>query len=181
MPIRSELLLLASAAALMSGCATQGTYPSLAPRAVERELSGTPAPPCLDEAAPVAVQATPAPVPSDPALAARVGSLLADARRGERAFTEILPMARTRTARSGRSGSEPWIEAQQLVTRLEAARTPTVDALAELESLSIARSNDAATSAEDRERVAAAAQEVRTLADAQRAEIDRLNAALSRP
>ena len=179
--LRSSHLVLLSAAALLSACAGQGNYPSLAPRAIERELSGAPAPPCDDGTlaiAPAARPPAPVPVASDPQLQSRIAALISLARAGDREFAAVLPAARTSAARAGAAGSEQWIEAQQFLSRLEAARSQTAEAVAELDSLSVARAGDAATSAEDRERLAAAAREVRALADAQRAEVERLNAAL---
>jgi hypothetical protein len=169
------------AAALLSGCAAQGDFPSLAPRAVEGALS--PAANCRrdDQSCESPAPAPAAPVADDPQLAARLSELVERARGGEREFAELLPAARRSASRAGRSGSEPWIEAQQLVSRLEAARSSTVDALAELEALAAARSEDAATSPADRERVLAAAGEIRALAEAQRSELERLNGQLSAP
>jgi hypothetical protein len=179
MPIRFSLAF-SAASVLLAGCAAQGDFPSLAPRAVEGELS--PAAGCRREGACAAADPEPAAaaaVADDPRLAARILELAERARSGDRAFASLLPEARRSAARAGRSGSEPWIEAQQLVSRLEAARSPTVDALAELDALSLARSEDAGTSPPDRERLAAAAQEARALADAQRVELERLNGQLS--
>jgi hypothetical protein len=168
-------------AVLLTGCAAQGGFPSLAPRAVEGELSPAAACRCNGDAA-RAPEAVPTPlVADDPALGTNIQKLIERARGGQRAFAQLLPSARRSAAEAGRSGSEPWIEAQQLVSRLEAARSPTVDALAELEALGIQRSEDAATSPLDRERVLAAVQEIRTLAEAQRVDFERLNAQLSAP
>ena len=179
MPTHFHLLLAASA--LLSGCAAQGDFPSLAPRAVEGALS--PAANCRrdESACGPSVPAPATPVADDPQLAARLSELVGRARGGDREFAALLPAARRSAARAGASGSEPWIEAQQLVSRLEAARNATVDALAELDALAIGRSEDAATSPQDRERVLAAAREIRTLAEAQRSELERLNAQLSAP
>jgi hypothetical protein len=172
-------LLLSSALVLLAGCAAQGEFPSLAPRAVEGELS--PAANCRREGA--CADPVPAPAPAaiadDPQLAARLAELTGRARTADREFAALLPQARRSAARAGRSGSEPWIEAQQLVSRLEAARSPTVDALAELDALAISRSEDRGTSQADRERVLVAAQEIRAVAEAQRLELDRLNGQLS--
>lgn len=177
-------LLLAGLAASLSGCVNQGEFPSLAPRAAERELSGEPVPPCLaepgDSLSP-ADPALPSPPPDDPQLSAEVERLLGQARGGERAFAAILPAARRSVGRAGPAGSELWIEAQQDVSRLEAARAPTVQALADLDMLSIRRSGDSGTSAADRERVLQATQQVRALAEDQRSELARLVAALSQP
>jgi hypothetical protein len=173
--------LLSGGFALLAGCAAQGDFPSLAPRAVEGDRSPAAACRCNGQAKSAPAAAAAAPVADDPALGQRVTELVGRARTGEREFTEILPAARRSAGRAGRSGSEPWIEAQQLLSRLEAARSSTVDALAELDALSIARSEDAGTSLQDRERLAAAAQQIRELAEAQRAELGRLSAQLSTP
>ena len=169
--------------ALLAACAPQGEFPSLAPRAVERDFAGTPAPPCMPPgskpAAPPAAAPAAAPVPSDPILAARVTALVEQGRRGQSSFATQLAGARASSRRAGAAGSEAWIAAQQDISRLEAARALTVDALAELDSLLLARSN-APTSAQDRDALLAAAEEVRRLAEAQQAEVDRLSAPLSR-
>lgn len=173
-----------AATALLGACASQEGFPSLAPRAVERELSGNPPPPCLPpgSAAPAPTPGAPAAVAvavaDDPELGARIAALLAEARRGERAFSALLARAQASARRAGAAGSEAWIAAQQDVSRLEAARAPTVDALTELDRLALARS-DAAISEADRNRLVAAAEEVRRLAEAQREQLDRLNGTLS--
>jgi|GEM_PF-523543 len=178
---RPRILLPFAASALLSACAAQGPFPSLAPRAVERELSGQAAPPCPTAQAPAVSPAPPPPLPEDAQLAARVTALLASARSGQGAFAEFLPRASASAARAGAAGSDSWIAAQQDISRLEAARAQTLDALAELESLSVARSGDPATNEADRASVLAAAEEVRALSGAQQAEIARLSGLLSGP
>lgn len=173
-------LLVPTAALLLAGCAARGDFPSLAPRAVEGELSPAAGGRC-EVASLDPLLAPAAPIGDNPMLAASLAELVERARKGEREFAELLPTARRAAARAGRSGSEPWIEAQQLVSRLESERSPTVDALAELDALGIARSEDRGTSPADRERVLAALQQVRALALAQRAELDRLTGELSAP
>ena len=181
MAVRSILPAVALVA-LLCGCAPQGSFPSLAPRPVEWELSGQPPPPCLAGQSPPAAETAQQTGPAaDPQLAARVASLLADARRGESDFAKALPAARTSVGRAGPAGSESWIAAQQNISALEAARARTADAVAELDALLLARSGDEATSQTDREAVAAAAEEARRLAEAQQAELERLNAAISAP
>jgi Meckel syndrome type 1 protein len=178
--VKLSFLLISAGALLLAGCAAQGDFPSLAPRAAEGELS--PAAACERSGCSVVpdpAAAAPAPVANDPQLAARISELAERARAGGRAFAALLPDAQGSVARAGAAGSEPWVQAQQLVSRLEGARSPTADALAELEALAIARSEDAGTSQEDRERVLAAVQEIRALAQAQRAELERLSGQLS--
>lgn len=161
---------------LLGACAAQSEFPSLAPRAVERDLTGGSAPAdcpgAEDVAAPVA-EAPPPPVNPDPQLGTRVAELLAAARQGQAEFAEALPAADRAAARAGAAGSESWIAAQQEISRLEAARARTVDALAELDALAIRRS-DASVSEPDYQAVLAATEEVRALAQTQQAELDRM-------
>ena len=180
MPTRSSplpLLLLA----LLSACASEGETPSLAPRPMEYELAGRPLPPCLAGAAPAAPAGSAEAAPADdPQLAAHIETLLGNARSGQADFAAALPGAQRSASRAGAAGTESWIAAQQELSRLEAARARTASALAELDSLFLARSG-APASADDLQRIGAASEEVRALADAQDAEIGRLNAALSGP
>jgi hypothetical protein len=180
--MRSHSKLFALAApALLSACVSQGEFPSLAPRGVERDANGNPIALCIPPggAAPAQERPAPAAAANDPALGARLTALLEQARRGQSAFAELLRAAQARAARAGAAGSEGWIAAQQEISRLEAARAPSVDALAELDALVLARSGDGAASADDSARVIAAAEEARRLADSQQAELDRLNGMLN--
>ena len=175
-----------SLVSLLSACAAQGPFPSLAPRAVERGLAGGSAPaPCPDEEAAAqaqaALSAAPALVPSNPQLRARVAALLAQARQGQSAFAAILPRASAAAGRAGASGSESWITAQQEISRLEAARARTSDALAELDTLSIRRPADGRVNADDEQSVRAAEEEARGLAERQDAELSRLTERLGAP
>ena len=167
--------------ALLSACAAQGPFPSLSPRAAEFELAGRPVPACIGGSAAAVLPPAgrgPALAAPDARLGAELTRLIDQARRGQAEFDEILPGARTRVARAGASGSDAWITAQQDVSRLEAARAPTVDALAALDALVLARSDLGGNEA-DRLSAVAAADEVRRLAEGQNAEIDRLSASLS--
>lgn len=171
---------------LLGACASQGEFPSLAPRAVERDLTGGSEPAgCPDSdvgtSAAGAAPETPAlPANPDPQLGARVAELLAAARAGQSTFADALPRANASAARAGAAGSETWIAAQQEMSRLEAARTRTADALAELDALAIRRS-DAPVRKADYQSLMAAAGEVRALAQAQEAELDRLAGLISEP
>jgi hypothetical protein len=166
----------------LSACAAQGSFPSLAARAAERGQAGGSAPalcPEVDAPDPAAVASAPAPPPSDPQLRSRITELLAQARAGQTEFASLLPRAQAAIGRSGAAESEAWIEAQQQLSRLEAARARTVDALAELDSLGISRSAGAAATAnQDRTAIAQAEDEVRALAEAQQTELARLSAQL---
>src|SRR3954471_829247 len=114
-------------AALVAGCVSQGPFPSLAPRPAERQdWSEEP------------VRAAPA-VADDPALRRRVDALLEQASAGERSFEADYAAAERLAAHAGREGSDSWIEAQQAISRLVAARAATGEALAELHQLRLAR------------------------------------------
>jgi hypothetical protein len=168
---------------LLAACAAQGPFPSLAPRAVERDLTGGSAPADCPDAADRGTEMAEAPAPPvspDPQLGARVFELLAAARAGQAAFAEALPRARVAAQGAGAPGSETWIAAQQEISRLEAARARTMDALAELDALAIRRS-DGAVSETDYQAVLAAAEEVRNLVQAQQSELDRIAALVSAP
>ena len=187
--MRHALLPLSLVPALLAGCASQGPFPSLAPRAIEQELGDArvatgrcrdaqaAADGCFDPAQTASAQPA-AITPDDPQLRSRVAELLGSARRGQSDFTALLPRASQQAARAGSSGSESWVAAQQEVSRLEAARSATVDSLAALDGLVIARSRQP-TSAGDYEALLAAAEEARRLADTQQAEIDRIGTLLS--
>ena len=187
--MRHALLPLSLLTPLLAGCAAQGPFPSLAPRAVEQELGDARVATgrCRDAQiagdgcfAPgqTAPAQTAAVTPDDPQLRGRVAELLQAARRGQSEFAELLPRASRQAARAGAAGSESWVAAQQEVSRLEAARSATVDALAALDALVIARSREA-TSAADYEAILAAADEARRLADAQQGELQRIGASLN--
>jgi hypothetical protein len=175
-----RLQLTFASTALLGACAAQEPFPSLSPRAAEYELAGQPVPPCVGGSAAGGIPAgsTAVQSPPDAQLGAELARLLDQARRGQAEFDKLLPGARTRVARAGSSGSDAWVTAQQDVSRLEAARAPTVDALAALEALVLARSNLGGYEA-DRLSAIAAADEVRRLAEGQQAEIDRLSGSLS--
>lgn len=161
---RRCLLPALSMTALVAGCAAQGPFPSLAPRAVER----------LSNDEPVRL---PVIVAADPELSARIGSLLAKARKGQAEFAAALPSVRARVSGAGAAASESWIEAQQALSRLEAARADTVTALAEIDRLGIDRAA-LPTNAGDYQALLGALETAAGLAAAQQAEIDRLRNAL---
>jgi hypothetical protein len=153
-------------AALLAGCAPQGSFPSLLPRPVEQEQS---------PAEPVTVEPD---SPADPALAARLEALLARARQGQQAFEAELVSARAAVSRSGTAHSESWIEAQQALSRLEAARAPTMSALTELDTLAVEQGRTDGARRADRVAIAAALDQLNELANAQRDEISRLSGLL---
>lgn len=147
-------------ALLLGGCVAQGDYPSLAPREGE-ELA-------IEEP----VREPPA-VADDTELRAGIAALVAEARGGAREFGALYGEAERAVARAGAEGSDSWIEAQQAISRLEAARLATGRAAAELDRLNLARA-DQATSDADQLALQAAIAEVATIAADQQARIDRL-------
>ena len=178
---RPALLL---AIASLSGCAAQGDYPSLAPRAAERGLAGGSAPaPCLVPEEPTRTAGTDAPSPpaSDPALRARIAELVGAARAAQTEFASILPGAERAVGRAGATGSEAWVAAQQEVSRLAAARSRTADALSELDSLGIQRSAERTLNAEDYQAILEAESEARGLTERQETELNRRSGRLSAP
>ena len=170
---------------LLAGCMVSGSSPSLAPRAVEREYSNAPPPtgPCRlqgDGCFEGGSDERPAPPPlaDDVQLRTKVEALLSSARAGQAAFARQLEATGASVSRAGAQGSDGWIAAQQALSRLEAARAPVVDALTEFDALTLARSTQP-TSESDRALLASGLEEVRRLADAQGAEVERLRAALA--
>lgn len=126
----TRLLLPLIAAAALTGCATgdMSDYPSLARRAVERQVSVAPAPP-----------PAPLPGPVTATLAEAIRGLARDADAGEAAFRSELASGRS-TIESGRGaalGGENWSQAQLTLSRVDVARGPTTFALAELDRLAV--------------------------------------------
>lgn len=158
-PIALALLVL-----LLPGCAPKGAFPSLGVRPVEQLSFDEP----VREAPVVAV---------DSELAKRIAELSGQAKRGQSNFDALLPAARSRASAAGGMGSESWIEAQQALSRLEAARTLTVSALAELDRLAIERAATPTNAAQSQE-LSNALERANSLAQVQQAEVDRLRASL---
>lgn len=178
-PVATAIVLL-----LIAGCTRSTNSPSLAPRAVEREFTGAPAPtgPCAQDQDGCYKPAETEPVApaDDAAIGARVTELSAAAAEGQEAFAAILPAASAAAARAAEPGSDSWINAQQELSRLEAARGTTIDALSALDALAIDRA-DKPTSAADLDAITAAADAARRLSDAQEADLERLRGSLRQP
>ena len=155
--------------AALSGCAAPGPYPSLEPREVERRYAGGDP------------EAVPTPVADDPTIAARIAEHVALARSGDAAFEEALAIAAPLVARGGAVGSESWVAAQQAVSRAEAARAPTVRALADLDAYAIGLAAEKALSESDFERLTSATAALQAIANAQADSLERLQASLSSP
>ena len=151
--------------ALLIGCAPKGAFPSLGVRPVE-QLS-------FDE--PTRVVPV---VAEDTELGRKIAELSGQAWRGQGNFEALLPAARSRASAAGAMGSESWIEAQQALSRLEAARALTVSALAELDRLVIERAARP-TNAEQFQQLSSALERTTSLSQAQQAEVDRLRTSLT--
>jgi hypothetical protein len=108
---------------LLTGCAAQGEFPSLAPRPIELGTGQASTP----------VAATPS-LPSDPRLLARVNEAVTLATTGMAAFDAALSSARSAAnASDGNRGSERWIAAQMALSQLERMRSPAATAMADLD------------------------------------------------
>jgi hypothetical protein len=143
---------------LAAACAAPGPYPSLAPRPAETAYAGE------DERQPT-------PQPDDPALAAEIDRLAAAARAGAADFDAALPAAEAAAGAAGATGSDSWVEAQQALSRLEAARARTTAAIADLDRLAVERASAGTLGEGDAARLRAATAELQAVADAQ---VDRL-------
>jgi hypothetical protein len=150
-----------------AGCATRGEFPSLAPRPVEQ----------LSFEEPIKVDP---PVAADPALRSRASSLLADARAGDGAFEQAYARALPLVRAAGATGSDPWVQAQEAISRAEAARIGTTSALAELDRL-LADQSDDPTNAEVWGDLQAARQAAESLAADQRRRLQELKSSVSAP
>src|SRR4051812_21531900 len=165
-----RLLLLAPALLAAAGCAENGTFPSLAQRPAERAYE-------LERDAVL----PPAPArPDDPAVARRVAELVAEAEAGQAEFERAAGAARAAVAKGGAPSSDSWIEAEQAVSRVSAAGARTGSALADLDRYAADETNSNALSEADAARLRDAVSRVQALADAQAAEIARLEASLRR-
>jgi hypothetical protein len=169
--IQGPMLLLSASVTLLGGCAGQGHFPSLLPRPIEKLGTGDAAP-----------EAPPAPaIPQDPALGRQLSQLLDRARAGQQAFEKDYGAAEAAVARAGGSGSETWVAAQVLVSRLEGARADTTAALADLDALVLTRASEGkAMNEADRAAIASTRDQVQALADGQAEKIAGLSERLSR-
>jgi len=160
----------ASLALLLSACAApQAGEPSLAPRAAEAIDPRVPIPSETDAG------------PADPALAARIAELMAEVQRGDAAFQGTAQEAERLAAAAGPAQSDSWIEAQQAVSAMVAARAPVTQALADLDAL--ASSRLAATGGiapGDLAAIQAASAEAGSVGNREAAAIDSLQAQLAR-
>lgn len=152
---------------LLTGCKTppiQGE-PSLAARPAESIDPRLPVDVAVDSRA------------ADPALAARLAALMAEARNASASFMAAEPTARARAAASGQPESESWIAAQSALAELERTRAPFTRALGDLDTLraTIVRSGDQASAA-DLAALEAASLELNALAERQSESLDAIRA-----
>lgn len=105
------------------------TYPSLARRPIEQRT---------EVVAPIPAIAVPEPISAT--LSEAITALGVDANAGETAFRAELNTGRAAiiAGAGAAEGSERWAAAEMARSRLEAARGPSVFALAELDQLAIA-------------------------------------------
>lgn len=124
-PRRTALL----SALLLVACASDDAFPSLAPRSVEGIIDR-----------PVRNAATPTRV-ADPALDAEVAALSVRVAAADRDWRAALPNARQAVdASQGRPvGSEPWVQGQQALARLDARRGSLRQTVEELDQLRLAQ------------------------------------------
>jgi hypothetical protein len=122
----SRLFALAPAI-LLAGCASQGDYPSLAQRPVERvEGTFTPATP----------EPAPAPPPAPSAdLLARLTELQRNAFTLHDEFVAATPAATRLAEAAGGTGSDSWASAQVALADLDSLRSRAAVSLAELDAL----------------------------------------------
>ncbi|HEY5723840.1 MAG TPA: hypothetical protein VIT45_16140 [Allosphingosinicella sp.] len=167
-PDRTRFAVAAALLALsaLAGCAPPGPYPSLEPRPIEKALADTEEPPAE------------APLPDEAGLPARIAALTAEVRRGEREFDAASPAARAAAERAGGVESESWIEAQQALSRLEAAGAVSGKALADMDALAMAEEQSRRVSAGDLARLHEAVSAAQAVVDAQGAVIERIKGKL---
>ncbi|WP_321325946.1 hypothetical protein [uncultured Parasphingorhabdus sp.] len=111
----------------LSGCAMQdGDFPSLLKRPYES------APMAGETAAPVTAISS---LPAD--LQARLGAAVASSGDADAKYRERLPAVKNRVdaARGAAESSEAWVVAQMELAALEIVRSPSVEALADIDAL----------------------------------------------
>ncbi|WP_076068373.1 hypothetical protein [Sphingomonas montana] len=130
---RSLAVLSCTALALLSGCAGDTAFPSLAPRPIETIARQ-----------PERTETAPAPA-ADPALDARVAALEADLRSAVSDWSAAAAITRGAVgrARGAAVGSNAWIAAQQQVSRLEVIRERTATTTEALDRLRVAQAESA--------------------------------------
>ena len=152
---------------LAACAATTASEPSLGRRPAE----------LIDPRLPVPAASASGPV--NPALASKLGQLIADGADGARAFDALVAEAETHANAAGPAHSENWIVAQQSLSALEGARAKTTTALAEVDAIASARiASGAGLTPSDLAAVEAASNAIRATTDRQDEIISRLAARL---
>ena len=109
---------------MLGACAAPGgPYPSLQPRAAEQ----------VDPRVPVERPINDRPV--TPALASRLAELVAAARGGDGAFGPAMDRAEQLASSAGAPQSDSWIAAQEALSAAIGARSPTAQALGDIDAL----------------------------------------------
>ena len=126
LPATAPLL---AALALLPGCASVDSYPSLAQRPAERAYGSA------SVATPSAVPTPPPSVAADGPLALRIAAAQTAAAEAHQRFTKGQATAERLTAGSPAPQSDGWSAAQVAVSELIAARTQTSGALADLDHM----------------------------------------------
>jgi len=124
-PLPARAMSAAVLVAALGGCSGQPeSYPSLAPRPIERLSLAEPS-----RAAPPAALA-------DPAAVQRYAPLIEQARTADADFRRVLAEEQSALARSrgAAEGSDAWLAAQVSASRIETARGPVAKALADLDA-----------------------------------------------
>lgn len=150
-----------------AGCATGGEFPSLAPRPVEQ----------LSFEEPVRVDP---PIAADAALRSRASGFVQEARGGEEAFQAAYSAALPRVRSAGGAGSDSWVQAQEAISRVEAARNATSGALADFDAWLTQLSNEP-VNAELWAEIARDRATVSGMVDEQNRRIGGLKASVSQP
>jgi hypothetical protein len=159
-------LALLSLAVLLTGCASPSRYPSLGVRDAER-ATGTLQP---GDAEPYVPPATPSETLD------RIGQLNAEAQAAHREFFAVVERARASIAagRDAAEGSDRWSIAQVALADVQASRSRTMIALAELDRLYV----DTQLAGGDLARISAARDEVNAMVEAEDASIADLRGGL---
>lgn len=168
-----NLMFTAALAALLGGCASgaEDRFPSLSKRPIE-DMGLTRIPDAI----------IPSPsAPADGALNGQIAGLRGQASQGQARFNAELggTRARVAAARGAAPASDAWMEAQMAISGLEAARRPSVEALASLDQLLVGRQNSGERAGEGE--LSEAAEAVRAIVAAQSATLKSFKGSLRQP
>jgi hypothetical protein len=147
---------------LLGGCAANGPPPpSLQPRAGENVDPRVPVNRPMNDR------------PASPALVARLGTLVGQARAGESAFATAIEAAERAAASAGSPQSESWIAAQEALSAAVAAHGPAANAMGAIDSLGAQMlSEQGGMAPNDQKAIDEAAAAVGAIAERQTARLD---------